>query len=55
MTRQPVECDEGEQATERFTDALKAILSVSPQKAARIRAETVPGRNRDEDRIRNDG
>lgn len=34
------ECDEGEAAGERFTDALRAIFSVPTDRAAEIRASS---------------
>ena len=37
------ECHEGEDAAERFTDALKSILSLPTDRAAEIRADLSPG------------
>ena len=34
---------EGEEATERFTDALRTILALPPDRAAEIRATVRPG------------
>ena len=44
LTRHPlqIECHEGEEAAERFTDALWTVLSASPDRAVAVRAAVRP-------------
>ena len=45
MTQEPkVECHEGEEAAERFTAAMRSILSVPSDRAAEIRASVKSAR-----------